>query len=96
MVYANPILNQGHRLEKSTSGHIGPVYACATAGIKEYVTAGKDGYVRLWDNQLQKLKQVGTSTPSFPPAVLTKAPTVIFTNIRNLGIAEGADLPLRL
>lgn len=54
---------QGHRLEKCLSGHAGPVYACAKAGTREYVTAGKDGFVMLWDRNLQKLKQV-MSKPS--------------------------------
>lgn len=40
-------------------GHDGPVYACATAEIKLFVTAGKDGFVRLWDAELQRLKQAG-------------------------------------
>lgn len=49
---------QGHRVERSTPGHTGPVYACDRAGVRAYVTAGKDGSVMLWDEELQKLKQV--------------------------------------
>lgn len=52
---------KGHRVERSTPAHAGPVYACARAGVKGYVTAGKDGFVRLWDGELQKLKQVNLS-----------------------------------
>ncbi|CAM9894940.1 unnamed protein product, partial [Hapterophycus canaliculatus] len=38
--------------------HAGPVYACARLGKKGgYVTAGKDGFIMLWDAELQKLKQ---------------------------------------
>lgn len=47
-----------HRVKRSITGHAGPVYACARAGVKGYVTAGKDGFVMLWDAELQKLKQV--------------------------------------
>lgn len=50
---------QAHRVHRSTAGHAGPVYACARAGSnKGYLTAGKDGFVMLWDGELQKLKQV--------------------------------------
>lgn len=57
---------QAHRIHRSTAGHAGPVYACARAGVnKGYLTAGKDGFIMLWDPELQKLKQVrerGTDT----------------------------------
>ena len=45
-------------MKRSITGHAGPVYACARAGVKAYLTAGKDGFVMLWDAELQKLKQV--------------------------------------
>lgn len=54
--YSEP--RKAHRVERTTPGHAGPVYAVAKVGAKGYVTAGKDGFVRLWDGELQKLKQV--------------------------------------
>ncbi len=54
---------QAHRIHRSTAGHAGAIYACARAGVnKGYLTAGKDGFVMLWDPELQKLKQVGGAT----------------------------------
>eukprot|EP00752_Nemacystus_decipiens_P008508 g7598.t1 len=51
---------KAHRVHRSTAGHAGPVYACARAGAnKGYLTAGKDGFIMLWDGELQKLKQFG-------------------------------------
>ncbi|CAM9158468.1 unnamed protein product, partial [Scytosiphon promiscuus] len=51
---------KAHRVHRSTAGHAGAVYACASAGKKGgYITAGKDGFIMLWDAELQKLKQFG-------------------------------------
>lgn len=53
-------IRQAHRIYRSTAGHAGAVYACAKAGVNNgYLTAGKDGFIMLWDPELQKLKQVG-------------------------------------
>ncbi|CAM9414683.1 unnamed protein product, partial [Choristocarpus tenellus] len=48
---------KGHRVERSTPGHTGPVYDVAQAGTKGFISAGKDGFLRLWDLELQKVKQ---------------------------------------
>ncbi|CBJ26175.1 conserved unknown protein [Ectocarpus siliculosus] len=50
---------KAHRVHRSSAGHAGPVYCCARAGVKGYLTAGKDGFIMLWDAELQKLKQYG-------------------------------------
>lgn len=54
--------NQAHSVQRSVTAHAGPVYTCARAGVKGYVTSGKDGFVMLWDAELQKLKQVTYNT----------------------------------
>lgn len=60
-------------MHRSTAGHAGPVYACAKAGTNNgYLTAGKDGFIMLWDGGLHKLKQVrARDTGSTPPKCAT-------------------------
>ncbi|CAM9215746.1 unnamed protein product, partial [Phaeothamnion confervicola] len=54
-----------HELVAVVPGHAGAVYAIAAVGAAALATTGRDGMIRLWDLDLNKLRQF---SPFVPPA----------------------------
>lgn len=83
-------------MHRSSAGHAGPVYCCARAGVKGYLTAGKDGFIMLWDAELQKLKQASLRFLVLRGSVLTVNFSISLSLVPPLSVFSVRTMHVRL